>query len=507
MWSVSNKLRSAFLVIGIFAIVCTAGCAGPWPKLFPVTPVRLAERNGGGVERWYDVDGNGRVDYCEMLTLAGRVDRIAYDRNEDGQLDEEIVLAQIPDNEVRHLLMILDSVPISMVRGFQTQGRLAFFPPATQVLSPFPVMTDPALIEFFGMAPSPVVEAAYFDGQRLHDGYETYAHDGNAPWHARADYCLWPVLHAFAYLSQPEWFGHELRRIGEVFHERADQGEPLTIAYVVSTSALGSREGEDGHVLALVSVDRFCQELVYETRGRARITLMSDHGHTFIPSERIPLADELAGLGYRVGPVLERPGDAVVPEFGVVTCGAIYTHEPARVAGDVVHIQGIELAAYRDRDPDGTENVMVLSPNGRARISRSDVGFRYMAEVGDPLQLTPVLDALRKQGKVDANGFVADSVLFSATTDAVYPDSVARLWRAFHGLFEHLPDVFVSVADGFEIGSKLQTQLVHMQATHGSLRPASSYGFAASMAGEMPPLLRMANLRVAMQEAGVPIGD
>ncbi len=281
----------------------------------------------------------------------------------------------------------------------------------------------------------------------------------------------------------------------------------MTVAYMVGTSALGSRRGRDGHALALVSVDRFCQQLAYETRGRARITLMSDHGHAILPSERIPLSDELAAMGYRVGSRLERPGDVVVPEFGVVTCAAIHTREPARVASDVVHIRGIELATYLDRGPDGLDRVVVLSKTGRASITHSAAGFRYEPEVGDPLRMTDVLARLRDQSQVDADGYVADRVLFEATIDSVYPDAVARLWRAFHGLIVHQPDVFVAVEDGFEVGSKLQTQLVHMQATHGNLRPGSSWGFAASMAGPLPPVLRMADLREAMQKAGIPIAE
>lgn len=503
-----RKTRVVLLTLAVIVLAGgSSGCAGPWPKLFPVTPVRTADRPSGGHERWYDVSGDGRADYCEILGSTGRLERIAYAPKADGRIDEEIDLAEVSLNEQRHLLIILDSVPVEMVHEFQRQGRLAFLNRPTRALAPFPVMTDPALTEFFGMAPAPVVEAAYYDGKRLRSGYEVYAHGGNTPWHDRTDYQLWSVMHAFAYLSQPAWFGHELRRIGEVFTERSRRGEKMTIGYVVSTSALGAHKGRDGHVLALVSVDRFCQQLIHDTRGRARITFMSDHGHRFIPSERIPLSKELAGLGYRVGPVLEKPGDVVVPEFGVVTCGALYTHDAARVAGDVVHLRGIELSAYRERGENDSAAVLVLSKSGRARITRSNAGFRYAPEVGDPLLLEPVLDSLRKQSKIDANGYIADAVLFEATADHVYPDAVARLWRAFHGLFVHVPDVFVSVEDGFEIGSRLQTQLVHMQATHGNLRPQSSWGFAASMAGDLPPTLRLADLRTAMQEAGVPLAD
>ena len=507
MNSVKLALRYALWTIVAAALMGGAGCAGAAPAMFPVSALRTVQRSGGEVERWYDVDRDGRSDFCEFVAPDGRVGRIGYDRNEDGQIDEAIDLARVPADEIRHLLIILDSVPISMVREFQAQGRLGYFWPATQVICPFPVMTDPALVEFFGTAPGPSVEAAYYDGQRLRDGYEVYAAGGNTPWHDHADYHLNTVLHAVAYLSQPEWYGHELRRISEVFTERSRRGERMTVAYVVSTSALGSRRGRDGHALGLVWLDRFCQQMVWQTRGRIRISLMSDHGHNLLPSEWIPLADELERLGYRVGSRLERPGDVAVPEFGVVSCGAIYTHDAACVARDVVHIRGIELSAYCECGDDGADSVVVIGRVGRARITQSSAGFRYVPETGDPLEMVGIIEKLRQQSRVDANGFVADKDLFEATLSHVYPDAVARLWRAFHGLFEHVPDVFVSVEDGFEVGSHLMTTLVHMQSTHGNLRAGSSFGFAASMAGQLPPIMRMADLRAAFERAGVPLRD
>jgi hypothetical protein len=491
-------------VLAALMAACGSGCAGAWPTLSPAAAVRSAERSGGGLEKWYDMDRDGRADYREVVSPAGRVDRIGYDRDQDGTVDEEIELAAVPPDQVHHLLIILDSVPVGLVREFQEQGRLLYFPRPTRVVSPFPVMTDPALVEFFGMAPAPSVEAEYYDGQRLRDGYEVYAAGDNTPWHSRTDYYLEPVAHAVAYLSQPQWFGHELRRVREIFFERDKSRRRLTVTYVVSTSALGSRQGRGGHELALDRLDRFCQQMVHDTRGRVRISLISDHGHALVPSDRIPLADELVRRGYRVGSRLERPGDVVVPQFGVVTCAALYTHEPACVAGDVVGIPGVDLAAWAE-PPEKPDSVMVIDRFGRARITCSNGRFKYAVEKGDPLQLAGLLDELSKQGKLDADGFVADDVLFQATIGHTYPDAVARLWRAFHGLFVHVPDVLVSVQDGFVVGSKLMTTLVHMQGTHGNLRPASTFGFAASMAGELPPVLRMADLRAALQQAGVPL--
>ncbi|HOW69750.1 MAG TPA: hypothetical protein PKY77_04040 [Phycisphaerae bacterium] len=495
----TTRIRYRGVILALLGL-CT-GCAGPGPRLLPIAAAKLDRLADGTTERWYDVDGNGRPDYRERLSPAGLVARIGYDANEDGQIEEDVELAEVPANEIRHLVLILDSVPFDMVEEFWDQGRLRYFPRPTRVVSPFPVMTDPILSEFFGRAPLPGVEAEYFDGQKLTNGYATYAADGNTPWHADTDYYLTPSLHAIAYLWQRAWFEHELHRIQETYAKLGGDHKRRMVAYVVGTSALGAKQGRDGHAVGLITLDRFCMTMLHQTRGRIRISLFSDHGHDLVMGKRIALKKQMARLGYRVGDALRQPGDVVIPEFGLVTCAAIHTREPAQVARDVVNIDGMELAAYRGDE----DSIVVVDRQGVAMISRSPAGFRYRVRSGDPLRLEPVLDQLRTAGKIDANGFVDDRLLFEATATHTYPDVVQRLWRAFHGLFSHVPDVFVSLEDGWYVGSPAMTKLLGgLRGAHGNLRGESSCGFATTMSGSLPGVVRMADLRAAFQAAGVP---
>jgi hypothetical protein len=238
---------------------------------------------------------------------------------------------------------------------------------------------------------------------------------------------------------------------------------------------------------------------MFETRGRARFTLMSDHGHAFYNSKRIPFHQIMTKMGYRVRESLKGPDDVVIPEFGMVSCAAIHTQSPARVAHDVVDVEGVELAAYPEND-----QIIVLSLHGHAVISRRDESFRYQMLEDDPLELKTVLDQLTKSGQVGADGFVADHVLFEATTSATYPDVVARLWRSFHGLVEHPPQVLVSLADGYHAGSATMTAMIDLIGVHGSLRQQSSSGMVMTAAGELPPIVRMSELKAALQKTGVP---
>ncbi|MEE8169640.1 MAG: hypothetical protein V3T70_03750, partial [Phycisphaerae bacterium] len=388
-----------------------------------------------------------------------------------------------------------DSVPFDMVRDSWRLGRFRFACPPVRVLSPFPVMTDLSLSEFFGISPVPGVEAAYYDGARLTDGYEVYAGDTNGMWPSHTDYRMTTENHLLAYMWPHPWLDHELRRIQDIFLlGRA----PTTIGYVVGTSAAGARFGRNGHQSAMIRIDRFCQAVVHRTRGRARLTLFSDHGHCMGDSRRIELAEVLVDLGYRTTTRLEKPGDVVAPEFGLVSCAAVYTQQPEAVARDLVGVEGIELTAYRGDD----DSVIVLGRAGTAAITKTDAGFRYDVVTGDPLNLMPILNALSAHDRP-----IPDRSLFDATRDHEFPDAVQRLWRAFHGLVEHVPDVYVSTRDGYYCGSPLVDYFVDLVGVHGNLRAAGSFGFAMTGAGTLPDVVRMEDLRSSLAALGVPLAS
>jgi hypothetical protein len=203
-------------------------------------------------------------------------------------------------------------------------------------------------------------------------------------------------------------------------------------------------------------------------------------------------------MGYRESGVLEKPQDVVVPAFGLVNCAAVYTPSPASVARDLVSLEGVDLTAYRDE----SDNVIVLSRDGVASVSESGGKYRHVAERGDPLRLKTVLANLAQRELVDAEGFIDDGALFDATADHIYPDPLHRLHRAFHGLCRHVPDVLISLADGWCWGSPFMSGFLTVSAAHGSLRQSSSTGFVMTTAGRLPPVMRMQNVAQELRRAG-----
>lgn len=494
-WATASDVVALRLWLSAMVLLgAAAGCAGPGPRLSPAAPVR-SEQVSGGTLNWYDMDADGRADYGERQSEDGRIVELRYLAGKSSAA-QTVDLSALPESERRDLIIILDSIPYHLAEAAWKAGMLRHFPRPTRIIAPFPVMTDVALVDFFHQTPGVAIESDYYDGQRETDGYNVYLKAGVSIWHEHVDYAMPHIAHGSAYMDQLPWFDHELRRIQDAF-ERSQA--PVFVGYCVGTSALGALQGREGHETGLSRMDRFCRTMVYRSRGRVRITLLSDHGHNLVTSTRIPLSDLLKKAGYNVTNKLIKPKDIVLPEFAMATCSAIYTNDPAAVAADVVKIEGMELAAY----PHADGSLVVLSPSGRAKILRSESGYRYEASSGDPLVLLPILERLQAANKINPDGFVSDAVLLEATADATYPDAVDRLWRAFHEQFQHTPNVLISVADGKHTGSKFQSEMIKLRAAHGNLRPLSTFGFAATTAGELPATLRMRELAPALNRAGV----
>ncbi|MCH7871333.1 MAG: hypothetical protein IID33_06495, partial [Planctomycetes bacterium] len=163
---IETALASGLLLLA--AAGPTAGCvAGRGPQLFPPVPAERRALTDGGVERRYDTDHDGRVDFAEQLSSEGIIQVLRYDTNADGEFDLDVALDRIPADERIDLIILLDSVPFEVVRSAYAGGRLRMFHRPTRVISPFPVMTDLSFSEFFDVTPCPGIESQYCDGQRL----------------------------------------------------------------------------------------------------------------------------------------------------------------------------------------------------------------------------------------------------------------------------------------------------------------------------------------------------
>jgi hypothetical protein len=490
-WSLTR--RSAGRVAALAVMLALLGCRAPGPTPFPLAPLAERLESPGRLVRTYDVSGDGAADFEEHL-VDGRVRVLVFDA--DSPRPQRV---ERPDRAARHLVVILDSVPIDMVREAYAAGRFRLFYPPAALVSVFPAMTDPALAEYFGAGPCLGVESAYYDGRALSDAADTYLHERNAPWAEHVDYRVWLIAHAWLYRSPLPWLAHELGQVQRKF--MASDAAQFT-AYVVSPSSLGSHLGRDGHAAVLAQVDRLCQRIMYDTRGQVEITLFSDHGHAFGAARRVRLGEGLHRLGWSPATRLRSAEDVIVPEWGLVSCAAVYTRQAAAVARDLASLEGVELAAYREGD-----TVVVVGRSGRGRVERCcATGFTYRSEGIDPLGMdVPASGGALAACTAAGDGICgSDRLLAERLRDGDFPDAVQRLWRAFDGLFEHAPDVLVSLEDGWYCGSSDLTSYIRMRGVHGNLRRDGSLGFAMTTLGPLPDNIRIAGLAAELAKLSKP---
>ena len=475
-----SGVRLAALGLGIAFLA--AGCAGP--LRFPSASLAEKETSAGLVQA-YDTNGDKRADYFTTQGPDGRIDRIAYDTTGDGAVDSFVRLDDIPFADCRHIVFVLDGIPYDLVQQFRAKGRLRLFYPPARVISTYPSMTDLALAEVF-VSPKPLgFESLYYDhrANRLTGGSGDYLSLKNGAWARVVDYRAGTILDPISYIYPNYVFARELNDFTNLLAQRDRRH---VIGYFVSTAGLATRDGVRGIEKALDAVDRLSHQLVAESRGLVKITVLADHGHTLKRCERIDFRKFLSDKGWRVTDRLNGPRDVAPVEFGLITYASFAAHDRPALAADLLQHDGVRLTLYQEGGA-----IVVRTRDGEARIERRDDRYRYRASAGDPLELAPILERLKAEGKVDADGFVADRDLFLATATHRYPDPLDRLWRAFTGMAENVPDVIADLSDGYYAGAATRaTWFDSAASTHGDLGRMSSTTFIMSTIGPMTGPLR-----------------
>lgn len=494
MESATGRTRFATSALGLLTALSAGFCAAcaVEPSFPPPIEARVENRETVFA---FDTDGDRRPDFWQYQRADGRKHALAYANQQPGQPGERIELDAIDASECPHFVIALDGVPFELVNQLYHEGHFRFFHSPARVICCYPAMTDLALSELFHTGPCLGYQARYFDREanRFTDGNAVYLSAQNSPWMELMDYRCSFWWDALAYLDPQKVFNHELSGIARTFRE-IDVGEAY--AYTVATAGLGTRGGRAGIRKYLRTIDRLCEQIIYERRGRVHLTVTADHGHNLVENELISFRQTLEAGGYRQAKSLQKPGDVVPVAYGLVTYAAFFTDDADGVAECLLHHEDVEFACYPVDDA-----VVVRDRAGAARITRGDYGFVYESSGGDPLRLTEILERLRIDGKVSADGEIDADALFEATLNHAYPDPLARIWDAFHGLVENPPDLIVNLRDGACYGSRFFHAMIgRVSSTHGSLNRAGSTTFVLTTLGELPSAMRARDVLPRLQE-------
>ena len=461
------------------AAAVAAGCAGP--VRFPEKPL-AAEQTASGLVRVYDTTGDGRPDYFTFEDASGRIVRIGYAAKGEGSPTDLVDLDKIPLASEQHVIFILDGVGYDTVEAFRKEGRLRLFYPPARVISTFPPMTDVALGDAFRSPPCVSYEVVYYSREKksIVGGSADYMSFISEPWVNDLAYRGGALMDPLSYLY-PGWaFESELGDFRKVLDRRERRD---AAAYFVSTAGLATRLGLAGQRRVLETIDRLAEEIVQQSRGRTKVTILSDHGHTLVRCERVDFRKFFEEHGWRPVDRLEKPRDVAPIEFGIVTYAAFATDDQPGLAGVLAEHPGVDLVTY----PDG-ERVCVEKKGERAYVERRGNQYRYAATAGDPLELAPVIEKMKAEKAIGADGFADDRVWFERTLTHKYPDPLDRLWRAFNGMVEHAPDVVASLKEARCAGAASRMMwLPYVASTHGDLAEKGSTAFIMSTIGPVLP--------------------
>jgi hypothetical protein len=358
-------------------------------------------------------------------------------------------------------------------------------------------MTFLSFTDMFRTSKAISYEESYFDrrANKLAGGMSEHLHkDKFAEFYRRFDYQTPGSQGGTIYLAPKEVSADDFNRMKESFKLINVQEE--VIAYVGGTDGLAHKLGEAGLAAFLKNVDLALRETILNSSSPLRIAVFSDHGNDYIPGRRVPLDEYfkkylgVKELDKRLG-LTGRPS-VVLPAYGLVNFAVVYTEDgrEEKLAEFLTPIQGVDFVLF------SRNGAVVWGRKGKARIAKkpSAEAYKYEQEAGDPLDLAPVVQALKKAGKLDAEGYATDKDWYEATKEHKYIDAIHRLYEASVDLVENRANLIISMEDGYYYGAKFFDAFCKLQGTHGSLKRESSLGFVMTNYKTLPPYVRSSDM-------------
>lgn len=460
-----------------------SGWMAPDDRLsFPAAPLKVDQRG-----RWYDVDGNGVVDFAIQYDERGLLDVLNYDDNEDGRIDRSYRISDYDQARVPHLIVLMDSIPYRVVAQRYAAGDFRWFHPPAKVIAPFPSLSVVIFAELLHCPPMPGATERFYDRRirKITNFWIQCAAGYRYPWHKRLSYQLPNYLDVgMSYFNPLPWLLAEMYRSKEALDHSDHQ---VTVTYVSSSAGMVSLYGRKGIDESLDYLKQLCVQLLYERRGAIRISIVSDHGHNFTPSEQFPVKQILTQAGFHVGKVIkDLQNDVVIEIGGLVNYFGVHTANPVGVADVLIRRPEIQLAFYMQGD-----RVIIRGATGMAAVEKKNGRFRYVFLQGDPLEYGPVIAAMENEGKLDVEGFGNDRDWLEATSDHEWPDVPHRVWDAFHGMVIGPADAIFTLKDGHCAGMGLFDAMIDMASTHGGINQINSDAMVLTMSRPIDRTIRI----------------
>ncbi|MDK1032370.1 MAG: hypothetical protein QGD94_10215, partial [Planctomycetia bacterium] len=418
----------ATVAVAAAFVLLLAGCGQRvnWPK----QPMFVFLDDGGTTgDVGYDLNRDGVVDYVQHIE-GGLKTRFRIDTDADGDFDVEFERGKGRRDTVRTLVVLLDGINHSMVRDLREEGHFRLFHPPAPLISSFPAVTDTGWADVFNTERPNGMEGDYFDRSRNKraGGLSYFINGGQEKtWNYILAHRTPMALDGLVYKFPRLISTYELQKSIEAYY-RSDS--PTVYLYIVTIDSLAHQWPEERVRRFLIRIDRALERMYYDARGNLRIFMLAPHGHNNLRGKMVPIRRDLKKAGFPVADNLEKPHAVMIPAFGVLTNVVLYTNSPERVAKAAVGFHYVDLAIHRDA---GNDRVVVASRGGLAHVVSRNGKYAYIPNDGDPLQLEKIVQKMKADGAIDADGFATADAWFDYTWDHIYAHPVVNVWRAFHG--------------------------------------------------------------------------
>ncbi len=297
----------------------------------------------------------------------------------------------------RRIVLVLDGVPYKTVKELHAQGHFKSFRAPARMVSTFPSLTNPSMIEIMGANDSQGYEDHYFDREqnRLIGGFQDRVRGGkfiHGTFRERFGYHAPALRGSFAYIGQP---------LGAILIAQADVAgfskafrkskDPVFVGYVGATDSLAHLGGEGPLKLLLKSLDRTIEVLRKESGGTLEVEMVSDHGNNFTTHRHVGLGSALEKAGFKVEKSLKSSKSVVLPRYGLVGAAVLFTNPENRqqVAEVSAVTKGVDFAVYQAPGEEG--KVITLVSGAAAHIfivTESGIAMKRKKEFRSLLSLS-----------------------------------------------------------------------------------------------------------------------
>src|SRR5690606_28601101 len=107
---------------------------------------------------------------------------------------------------------------------------------------------------------------------------------------------------------------------------------------IASAAAMLSKHGVEGLDEVLDGLEQLSLQLLHERQGAVRISMLSDHGHSLVPVQRIDLEPARESAGFTPAKRIDSDADIVIDHDGLVNYTGLHTRRPAAAADALLTI-------------------------------------------------------------------------------------------------------------------------------------------------------------------------